>query len=860
MTPWRFKMLPELAGCFFCAAFLWTAFAVPVAVAAPPVEVREYVNQFGVSPQRAEQVLANQHRGAEADIAERLERKLGDRYAGVWFDDEGNEFVVPILESVSHDEVGEAFAGAGLGSVDFRTPPARSSWRRLEIAQGELNAFLSQIGVGHHVQTSIDPRTNSIVVNEEHDTPPQLSSRIHGAIEEMNVPVHRGEGRLIPSNPVPMACGWGSCDPPLRGGVQLGEFGCTVGFKAIGVGNGARYVLSAGHCAENPFVPEFVAYTANGAAHWLGFTEAAYWGTSGHDLVKIRANGSQTWDTNPWPAEVVLASHEPIWSQTSNQVITNEGKSFIGEYACHTGLSTGTSCGTVARMDLSVDGVFEGRHAIVNHLTELAGVCTAAGDSGGPVFAGGTALGITSFGNGEATECGKNQYDWYSEITEDDDFLGVQVASRGGPPTATTSNVTNISWNRATLNGTVNPNGLPTTYYFQYGTTTGYGSATGAQNAGSGWSPVSASANTGFLNPGTPYHYRLVSTNSAGTTYGSDQTFTSGSAGAFFSDAPDNNTITNWSYSSSNGWQQEFLYGHPIAAGTSPATLKINGYPNVFYVDASNNNTITDWSWNPSTGWQQTFFYGHSVAAGTSPSAVLDAGGTAHVYFVDANDSNTISEWNSYGGWHQGYLYGHPVAAKSSPSAIAESNGTVHVYFVDSSDSNTITEWNSEAGWHQAFLWGDSATAGTSPSGVMNGVTPEVYFVDANRSNTITNWSSYGGWHQTFLYGHHDAANSSPSAVRESNGTVHVWFVDSSDSNTITEWNSEAGWHQTFLWGDSAAAGTSPSGLMNGVTPEIYFVDANKSNTITNWNSYGGWHQTFLYGHAVSASSSPAGL
>jgi hypothetical protein len=340
-----------------------------------------------------------------------------------------------------------------------------------------------------------------------------------------------------PSEPVPAACGWGSCDPPLRGGVRIGEFGCSAGFKAVGVLNSNRYVLSAGHCAENPFVPEFVAYNSNLVApHWLGVTEAAYWGTGGHDLVKIRANGSPTWDTNPWPVWVVVTSDD-IWTQTENRTITSEAKSFIGEYACHTGITTGTSCGTVNQMNLTVDYFDQGRHVIVKNLTELAGICIAGGDSGGPVFAGGTALGITSFGNGEATQCGKGQYDWYSEITEDTAYLGVSVAPLEPPPagspakpTVETKAATNIQEGQATLNGTVNPNGSETTYRFEYGKTANYGSSIPVPDAGAG---AGTSATTVYLTPNTllprtRYHFRLVATNAGGTTYGSDQAFTTG--------------------------------------------------------------------------------------------------------------------------------------------------------------------------------------------------------------------------------------------------------------------------------------------------------------------------------------------
>jgi len=47
-----------------------------------------------------------------------------------------------------------------------------------------------------------------------------------------------------------------------------------------------------------------------------------------------------------------------------------------------------------------------------------------------------------------------------------------------GPPGATATAATSVSATNATLNGTVNPHGLATTYNFKYGTTAGYGSAT----------------------------------------------------------------------------------------------------------------------------------------------------------------------------------------------------------------------------------------------------------------------------------------------------------------------------------------------------------------------------------------------
>lgn len=93
-------------------------------------------------------------------------------------------------------------------------------------------------------------------------------------------------------------------------------------------------------------------------------------------------------------------------------------------------------------------------------------------------------------------------------------------------PTVTTGDATSVTTNTATLNGTVNPYGVSTTYYFEYGTTTSYGSNTVSADAGSGTIDVSVNANITGLSDSTTYHFRIVATNNIGTTYGNDATFT----------------------------------------------------------------------------------------------------------------------------------------------------------------------------------------------------------------------------------------------------------------------------------------------------------------------------------------------
>ena len=111
---------------------------------------------------------------------------------------------------------------------------------------------------------------------------------------------------------------------------------------------------------------------------------------------------------------------------------------------------------------------------------------------------------------------------------------GDQSFSTTTPPApgATTGSATSVTEKTASLTGSVTPNGTPTTYYFDYGTSTAYGAQTQTRSAGAGNTSVNVSAPVSGLTPGASYHFRLVATSSSGTTDGTDQTFTTTAAPA----------------------------------------------------------------------------------------------------------------------------------------------------------------------------------------------------------------------------------------------------------------------------------------------------------------------------------------
>jgi len=102
--------------------------------------------------------------------------------------------------------------------------------------------------------------------------------------------------------------------------------------------------------------------------------------------------------------------------------------------------------------------------------------------------------------------------------------VSVTTLSPTGRAVVVTNPATLITSHSARLNGTVDPHGLSTTVYFQYGRTTAYGSRTPNQTK-TGNNYQNVSANIAGLSAGTTYHFRIVGSNTGGIRYGTDRTF-----------------------------------------------------------------------------------------------------------------------------------------------------------------------------------------------------------------------------------------------------------------------------------------------------------------------------------------------
>lgn len=106
-------------------------------------------------------------------------------------------------------------------------------------------------------------------------------------------------------------------------------------------------------------------------------------------------------------------------------------------------------------------------------------------------------------------------------------FTGEDRVTGTTPPVAVTGSADEIAASNAVLHAEVNPEGLDTTYYFEYGPNTSYGYKAPARagDAGAGIEAVAVSGAISNLAGGQVYHYRVVAKNVAGVVYGDDGTF-----------------------------------------------------------------------------------------------------------------------------------------------------------------------------------------------------------------------------------------------------------------------------------------------------------------------------------------------
>ena len=203
-------------------------------------------------------------------------------------------------------------------------------------------------------------------------------------------------------------------------------------------------------------------------------------------------------------------------------------------------------------------------------------------------------------------------------------------------PTVSTAAATSITTSGATLNGTVNPNGLAVSdYHFEYGTDSNLATftSTNAQTLAAGYTGQAITASISGLISGTTYFFRVVATSAAGTSKGTILSFTSSS-----NPTPSEGIIFSKLFSTFGGAGVFSLDFHPTREYGS------GGYISIRILDTP--TTYFEFSTDPSRAWFIKIRKGIVVDSASFPYT-YSQGGTYHIKITMDQSLSTVE---AFGG------------------------------------------------------------------------------------------------------------------------------------------------------------------------------------------------------------------
>ncbi|MFI0981541.1 S1 family peptidase [Streptomyces sp. NPDC021093] len=291
-------------------------------------------------------------------LASSLTKQLGTDVAGSYYDAKAKSLVVNVTDEAAAETVRTAGGKARI---------VQHTLAELKSARTALAGRASIPGTSW----ATDPVSNKIVVTADRTVKGAALAKLNKAVEELGSKV-----RLKHSK--------GEFKPLVAGGDAIygASARCSLGFNVTK--GGEPYFLTAGHCTA-----DIKSWSDKQGGSEIGTTADSKFPGNDYGLVKY------TGDT-PHPSEVNLYNG-------SAQAITKAGDATVGQKVTRSGSTTQVHDGEVTGLDATVN---YGNGQVVNGLIQTT-VCAEPGDSGGALFAGDTALGLTSGGSGDCSAGGE---------------------------------------------------------------------------------------------------------------------------------------------------------------------------------------------------------------------------------------------------------------------------------------------------------------------------------------------------------------------------------------------------------------------------------------------------------------------
>ena len=304
---------------------------------------------------------------APSALASKLDSQFGSRTAGSYLNAAGQ-----VVVNVTDAATARAVTAAGA------TPRfVAHTGTEIAAAHDSLTANLKTPGTAF----AVDPTTNQIVVSVDSTVTGARLAAVRATVAKL------GDKARLESIP-------GSLSVEISGGDAIYVSGarCSLGFN---VRSGSTYYfLTAGHCT-------------NIGSSW----------SNGSVTLGTRAGTS--FPGNDYGIVRYTTTSVTISGAVGSQDITSAGTPAVGATVYRRGSTTGIHSGRVTALNSTVN-YSEGTVSGLIRTT----VCAEPGDSGGSLYSGTTALGLTSGGSGN---CSSGGVTYFQPVTEPLSVYGVSV-------------------------------------------------------------------------------------------------------------------------------------------------------------------------------------------------------------------------------------------------------------------------------------------------------------------------------------------------------------------------------------------------------------------------------------------------
>ncbi|MEV6795868.1 S1 family peptidase [Streptomyces sp. NPDC051320] len=295
---------------------------------------------------------------AAGNLAATLTHQLGADTAGSYYDAKSKHLVMNVVDEAAAQDVRSA---GGRARIVDNTLAELKSARKTLVAKASLPG----------TSWAVDPVSNKMVVTVDRTVSGTELSQLDGIVKGLG---SRAELKKSSGEFKPLIAGgdaiWGS------------NARCSLGFNVVK--DGQPYFITAGHCTE-----AVTSWSDTQGGSQIGTNAASDFPGHDYGLVKYTSG-------TPHPSEVDLYNG-------STQPITKAGNATVGMAVQRSGSTTHVHGGTVTGLDATVN---YGNGDVVNGLIQTD-VCAEPGDSGGALFAGDTAIGLTSGGSGDCSAGGE---------------------------------------------------------------------------------------------------------------------------------------------------------------------------------------------------------------------------------------------------------------------------------------------------------------------------------------------------------------------------------------------------------------------------------------------------------------------